>query len=53
MKNNNLESIIILLATIAGLIVVLVKLPIFNWESVISLVSSLIFGFLYYKKIKK
>ena len=53
MKNNNLESIIILLVTFASLVVVFVKLPIFNWESLISLVTSIVFGFLYYKKIKE
>jgi uncharacterized membrane protein (UPF0136 family) len=48
-----MEKNLLLLATLGGFIVVIFKLPNFDETSVISIVSGLIFGSLYFYKFKK
>jgi uncharacterized membrane protein (UPF0136 family) len=48
-----MEKKLLLLATLCGFIVVIIKLPNFDETSVISIVSGLIFGSLYFYKLKK
>ena len=53
MKKINLETVVLLLACILSLLVAIFKIGKINFESVISLISSIIFGILFFRKFNK
>ena len=53
MKKINLETVILFLACVLSLLVAIFKIGKINFESVISLISSIIFGILFFRKVNK
>lgn len=49
----NLNTIILLLATVLTAILFIKNLPDLNWENLVSLFSAIIFGMLFFRTLKK
>ena len=53
MKKINLETVLLFLACVLSLIVAIFKIGKINFESIMSLIWSIIFGMLFFRKVNK